>query len=258
MEYLWAQWDKLQRTLSAKPQKLILLDFDGTLLPIAPSPSAVSLNPKTKRILDDLSRGRSRRLAIVSGRPLGELYAYLRLKNVFYAGNHGLETRGWGLPVPSYAAEARKLKNLIGLLARKFGRTFSDYYEGLWVENKGYTLSLHYRKVPREQKVLFEEMVRFFRDKYKRYPLVWTRGKKVWEIRPNAFWGKGDLVLYLMRKFPRALPVVIGDDRADEDMFRMLGSDAVTVRVGHFKHSAAKYYLKSPYDVRVFLRKLCH
>lgn len=257
MKYLWADWDKLGGVLSSGKEKLLLLDFDGTLLPIARSPDAVFLSPDTRNVLETLSRTPRLHLAIVSGRPLKELRAYLKLEKVFYVANHGLEMKGIGLSLPASAKKARKLRRLIFLLARKFESVFLHNCEGVWVEDKNFTLSLHYRNLPKEQQVYFTETVNFLKEKYKRHSLLWTAGKRVWEIRPSVFWGKGDAALCLIQKFPDALPVAIGDDRADEEMFEAVESRGITIRVGRLQHSRAQYYLESPYDVRVFLKRLC-
>lgn len=257
MKYLWSEWDKLKNTFSSARDKLVLLDFDGTLVSIAQTPSEVFVKPQTRDVLLELSHTPHVRLAIVSGRPLKELYSYLRLPRVFYIANHGLEIKGRGLSLPPTAKKARQLKHLIRLLAKKFENIFKGAYEGILVEDKRFTLSLHYRSLSKQQLTLFLEMVDFLKEKYKKYPLRWTHGKKVWEVQPSVFWGKGEAVFYLMKKFPEAVPVAVGDDRADEAMFKSVKNKGIAIRVGRSKNSEANYYLQSPYDVRVFLQKLC-
>ncbi len=257
MKYLWVGWEQLKEKLPAKKKKLVFLDFDGTLVLIAESPDAVRLDGRTKNILKVLSADNSTQLVIISGRPLKQLRRFLRLKNTILVGNHGLEIHGRGIQLPPNAKKARKLRHLIGVLSRKFKMAFACY-PGVWVEDKYYTLSLHFRKLPRGQGTLFEELVSFFRKKYKQYPITWVRGKKVIEIRPSVYWGKGDTVKHLIRKFPGAFPVAIGDDRMDEDMFKVINDRrGLSIRVGYSRVSRADYYLASPYDVKVFLQKLC-
>jgi len=257
MKYLWAGWEQLKEKLPLNKKKLVFLDFDGTLVSIAESPGAVRLDPRTKKILNILCKDEHVRLVIVSGRPLSELRHYLRLKDAIIVGNHGLEINGRGTHLPPNAIKARKLKNLISILSHKLKMAFACY-PGIWVEDKHYTMSIHFRKLPRGQGAIFDELIKFFRQKYKRYPITWMRGKKVIEVRPSVYWGKGETVNYLMRKFPNTVPVAIGDDRMDEDMFRALKNrGGISVRVGYSRSSLADYYLSSPYDVKVFLQKLC-
>ncbi len=257
MKYLWEEFDSIQQSLFSKKAKLFLLDFDGTLAPIASTPDAARLDEEIKQILTTLNQSPRHTLAIVSGRSLKELSSMVRLKNVIYAGNHGLEIKGLNLRLPPRARKARRLKGFIKLLAQKFKMAFGDY-EGVLVEDKDFTLSLHFRKLMPEQGLLFNELVGFFKEKYKKYPVIWVKGKKVWEVRPTLYWTKGDTVLYLLKKFPGVFPIVIGDDRSDEDMFTVIRRRGITIRVGRLRDSQAEYYLKSPRDVKVFLKKLCH
>ncbi len=257
MKYLWKEFDNFKKSLSFKKPKLVLLDFDGTLAPIVPTPNMARLSQETRQILTAFNKFPHHHLAIISGRSLKELSSLIRLQNVIYAGNHGLEMKGRNLYLPPRAKKARRLKRLIGFLATKFKTAFESY-EGVLVEDKSFTLSLHFRTLLPDQSLLFNELVRFFREKYEKYPVTWTKGKKVWEIRPRYYWDKGDTVLYLIRKFPGALPIVIGDDLSDEDMFKVIKRRGITIRVGRLKGSQADYYLKSPNDVKMFLKKLCH
>ena len=256
MKHLWTAWDDLKQDLSVKKKKLVFLDFDGTLVSIADSPGEVRMEPATRTVLKALSKDPNTRLAIVSGRPLKELRHFLPKGRIILIGNQGLEIHGRGMSLPAGAKEARRLARLIHLLSQKFRIAFSSY-PGTWIEDKHYTLSLHFRKLPRGQGAMFSEMVRFYRNKYKKYPLDWTRGKKVIEIRPSVFWGKGDAVAHLMKKFPRMTPLAIGDDRVDEGMFKVLNRrGGISVRVGRSGSSSAAYFLSSPSDVRVLLNKL--
>ena len=258
MRYLWSSWDKLKKGLESAKSRIVFLDFDGTLVPIAESPGAVRLSRETEKTLKTLASDARTRLVIVSGRPLKELKRYLKLKNVTFSGNHGLELEGRGVTLPPSARRARRLKHLIGLLSSKFKMAFAAY-PGIMIEDKCYTLSVHFRKLLKEQMPFFQELIRYFKKKYKKYPLYWTNGKRVVEVRPDVYWGKGDTLEYLMKKFPHAAPIAVGDDSADEEMFRVLKKKkGLTVRVGRSNTSLADYYLQSPNDVEVFLERLCH
>ena len=257
MKYLWEDGEDLDEKIPSKKKRLVFLDFDGTLVSIAKSPDAVYLEARTKKLLEALSADKKTQLVVVSGRPLKELRRYLHLKNVILVGNHGLEIHGKKVPLPADAKKARRLKHLIMQLSKKFKMIFTSY-PGTWVEDKHYTLSVHFRDLPRGQTMVFDELIRFFKKEYGRYPLVWTRGKKVIEIRPNVYWGKGDVVTHLIKRFPHSVPVAIGDDRGDEDMFKALkGRGGLSVRVGYSRSSVADYYLSSPHEVKTFLQELC-
>ena len=257
MKYLWSDEKKLKNVFDSPKKRVIFLDFDGTLVSIASTPDAVKLDPQVKKVLQDLSANPQNLLVVISGRSWAQLQTHVRLRNAVLAGNHGLEIRGRGLTLPPKARRARKLRSFIERMAQKFRMAF-HVYPGVLVEDKKYTLSVHFRNVPEPQKPVFKELIRFFKQKYGHFPVIWTQGKKVMEIRPSVSWNKGDTVEYLMKKNPGAVPIAIGDDRTDEDMFRALKRlHGITIRVGHLKSSLADYYLSSPHDVKMFLQKLC-
>jgi trehalose-phosphatase len=236
-------------------QKLLLLDFDGTLAPIVPTPGEAKLEKEIEEALALLSASRRCKIAIISGRSLSDLMSHFRCDNLIYAGNHGFEIKGKGMKLPPRANSAKKLGALMWHLSKKLIYEFSRM-PGVRIENKTYTLSVHYRGLSGSRLSLFSRKMRDFRKKCIGWPIIWKKGKKVWEAHPYVRWGKGNLALYLADKFRRALPIVIGDDLADEEMFEALKGRGVTVRVGRSKTSGAQYYLKSCREVGRFLKSL--
>lgn len=255
MKSVWTHAGRLQRKIHSARLVFLILDFDGTLASIAKTPHSVRLDKKIKDVIVHLSRSGKYRIAVISGRSLKNLVPYFHLKNIFYAGNHGLELRGKGLSLPPRALKARKYEALIWLIGEKLKKDFSGV-PGVLIEDKNYTLSVHYRGVPREYLPFLSQEMDLFRKKYSHWPILWREGKRVWEVRPKVPWGKGDAALHMLRGFSRALPIVIGDDVTDEDMFKALQRKGITIRVGRSKKSYARYYLKSPADVRRFLEYL--
>ena len=256
MRYVWSVWPSLQKKICSKKNKLLILDFDGTLAQIAMTPREVVLENKTKEALSALSQSPDYKLAIVSGRSLENLMSFFNIKDAIYAGNHGLELVGKNLSLPIKAKKAKKLEALIWLLGEKLKEDFSKV-PGILIEDKNYTLSIHYRNISREYYPFFKQEIDRFQKQYAHWPLLWKEGKKVWEVRPRVKWDKGEAALYLARKFPGALPIVIGDDVTDEDMFKALKHRGIAIRVGRSRKSAATYYLTSSRDVRKFLGELC-
>lgn len=256
MKYVWSVWPSLSKRIRSVKNKILLLDFDGTLAKIAKTPHEVVLEKKTIETLMTLSWLPLFKLAVVSGRSLKNLMSFFQIRNVIYVGNHGLELKGKNLLLPMKAKKAKKLETLVWLLGEKLKEDFNRV-PGVMIEDKNYTLSLHYRNISREHVPFFKQEVDRFRKQYAHWPLTWRKGKKVWEVRPGVKWDKGDAALYLAKKIPKALPIVIGDDTTDEDMFKALRHRGVTIRVGRSKSSFAEYYLKSSRDVREFLEELC-
>ncbi len=255
----WASWPRLRARIAAAPRKLLLLDFDGTLAAIAPSPDAVALRPRTRRALRALARRRDFRVTVISGRALADLRPYLRgIGGVLAVGNHGLEFSGGGgwLQVPSRTRRrALSLRTLLGAFAKKCRVDFMGL-PGVLVEDKGFAVAIHYRNLESRYTPAFREGLRFLRGHYRNSPLVWRRGKKVWEILPDIRWSKGLAALDLEKRFPGALPLAVGDDRTDEDMFRVLKRRGVTVRVGFSRRSGANYYLASQREIDALLESL--
>lgn len=283
-------WPSIQRRIQANASRLLILDFDGTLVYIRKHPESVVLGRKVMEALVTLSQSPVYKVAIVSGRSLADLKKYfnssnvpsqrihrnslahpdcrnisarksntisgLKFNNIVLVGNHGLELRATKLSLPQRAKKARKLEALIWLLGKKLKKGLSRV-PGVMIEDKNYTLSLHYRNISKEHLPFFNQEIVRFKKRYAHWPLVWRAGKKVWEVRPGVQWDKGDMALLLAKKFPKALPIVIGDDLTDEDMFRAIKNRGLTIRVRQSHKSAASYYLESPVEVRKFLEKLC-
>ncbi len=126
---------------------------------------------------------------------------------------------------------------------------------GTLVENKGYTISVHYRNVPANaHRRVVEAVLQYVRTSGE--PLRTTRGKKVIEVRPNVDWDKGHAVSRVLRAVDhahRSLIMYIGDDRTDEDAFRILPRSAMTIIVGKKKNTSARFRLRSPTEVAQLL-----
>ena len=132
--------------------------------------------------------------------------------------------------------------------------------KGIIIENKFYTLSVHYRLV--EKRVVEKLKKKFYNiaaPYQKENKILVTHGKKVLEVRPNIIWNKGSMVRWILSRLhlKDALIVYIGDDKTDEDAFKALKKKALTVLVSKKnKHTLAKYRLNSPEEVIVILKKI--
>lgn len=251
-------WRELQRTLrdaAARPGSwLIGLDFDGTLSPLARRPDLARLTEPTRRLLVRLARSPEVSLAFISGRSLRDIVNRIGLRGARYAGNHGLEIRGpgaaWRHPkAVSAAADLRALSRGLGSAVKAF--------PGAFVEDKRLTLSVHHRGMaPRHEEALAKLLARSLTPFALRLKLA--RGKKTWEVRPRASWNKGNALLKIARSLGRLNHVLfVGDDRTDEEGFRVLGPRAVTVKVGGAGKTAARFRLRRQGDVVRLLERLC-
>jgi trehalose-phosphatase len=251
------EWDKIKKDLRGK-HLYLFLDFDGTLTAIRRRPEAVKLGKSTGDILKKLVSEKDISVAIISGRKLKEARKLVGIKDIIYAGNHGLETEG--PDVKFTVPEAAKAKKLISLIRKKLEKELR-LYEGVLVEDKTLTLSVHYR-MARKSKV--KEIERVFKNITIPYKssgrIAVTKGKKVWEVRPPVRWNKGNIAAHLLgqkkkKLKKRIVSFYIGDDKTDEDAFRKLRRGSYTVKVGKGK-TRASYCLQDIKEVRKFLKDL--
>ncbi|MFH1698682.1 MAG: trehalose-phosphatase [Candidatus Omnitrophota bacterium] len=257
MHYLFDKIKEIRALLKNK-YLFILLDYDGTLAPIVNSPEKAALPGKTRELLVRLAESLRCKVAVISGRALSDIKARLGLKGIIYSGNHGLEIEGPKIrfitPIPA------GYQKLIQRIKKDLIQRISSI-NGAFIEDKGLSLTLHFRRVKKKDvdllKTIFHETVIFDLVSNK---IKIKAGKKVLEVRPIVEWDKGKVVLWLLarQKFAKAgsnvLAVYIGDDLTDEDVFKALENIGLTVFVGRPGYSRAQYYLKNTAEVGDFLR----
>lgn len=230
---------------------LLGLDFDGTLAPLAPRPELARLPLRNRNLLEALTKKRQVVLAVISGRGLRDVRSKVNIPGIYYSGNHGLEIDGptgrWIHP------QARAIERIMEPLAQDLQDTLGRF-PGVIVENKGLTLSVHYRNLPRAiPKPPLFAVLRKFVEPYDSRLRV-SMGHMVWEVRPRIPWDKGHALLKLLHpgRF-RWTAAFVGDDSTDEECFRTLGQEALTVRVGYARRSNARFRIRRQQDVSQFL-----
>lgn len=219
----------------------LFLDFDGTLVPIAPTPDSVMVEPA---LLDLLGRLRARldgRLVLLSGRSLADLGALLGDWTGLAAGSHGLEASDEPPAVPH--------RDVAALLAEEL-RALRAMHPGVLIEKKSYGLAFHYRQAPAA-----EEMCRRLGE-LAAARTGWTvqPGKMVVELRPAGA-DKGVALRRFMERpgFAGTRPVMIGDDVTDEAAFeaaQALGGAGILVGA---RETAARHSLADVAAVRAWL-----
>lgn len=251
----WAELKRVLRNGNLRARPLLVgLDFDGTLAPLALRPGRARLSRGTRGLLSRLAAKRSVRLAVLSGRGLADVKARVGLRRVTCAGNHGLEIEGPGVRWSHPGALAAR--SAAQGAARALERRLRDF-PGAELENKGLTLSVHYRLVPAAARPgLRRLLLRAVGPHAGRLELA--PGKQVREVRPRVRWNKGHALLKIARLMGGGPGLLfVGDDRTDEEGFRVLGRRAVTVRVGSAARSAARFLLRRRERVEDLLRLLC-
>jgi len=262
MQHLFQTWQAFLKDYRAAPHTLLLSDYDGTLAAIVGRPEDAKLSAGVKDKLKGLARKPQNSVGVVSGRAIKELKAMVGIEGIYYSGNHGLEIEGPGLKYVHLQAIA--VRPVMKDLAAQFVEALKGI-EGVIVQEKGLSVSVHYRLAKPENENAVAEAVRRItaphvaRGEIRVYPM-----KKVWEIRPPVDWDKGKAAEFIGNKIKarlklsRLLTVYLGDDATDEDAFKALHRpDGWAVYVGgENKTSAADYFLNSTTEVESFLGRL--
>ncbi|KAJ7951292.1 Trehalose 6-phosphate phosphatase [Quillaja saponaria] len=257
---------------------IVFLDYDGTLSPIVDDPYQAFMSEAMRSAVHEVSLGFP--TAIVSGRHRDKLYEFVQLKNVYYAGSHGMDI---STPLGSlkYGNQKHQTKaldeegNEIVLFhpAQEFFPAIREIMKileektrkikGSMVEDNKFCISVHYRRVKSEEDVsILQEIVESVMKDYPGFHI--SGGKKVMEIRPSIDWDKGRALQYLLDTLgfdnsSNVLPLYIGDDRTDEDAFevvRQIGRGFSIIVSSIAKETQASYSLRDPADVMAFLIRL--
>jgi trehalose 6-phosphate synthase/phosphatase len=209
----------------------LFLDYDGTLAPIVEHPGQAQLGAAMRAALAACAARPDTEVAIVSGRALADVRGRIDVPGLAFAGNHGLEIEAPGLePLlhPDLPHFARRAVELAAALRR-------IDEPGVWVEEKGASLTFHYRQAQPAQHGAVAERAR---ASVREAGFQARDGLCSVEARPPIGWDKGRAVLHLLRAregpawSERVSVVYVGDDDTDEDAFRALVGLGITFRVG--------------------------
>jgi len=202
--------EALLARLAAEPDRAaILLDVDGVLAPIQTRPEQAHVPPETKAEVERLA-ARYALVACISGRTREDARRMVGVEGVTYVGSHGLEL------APQAADWAERI--------RAFAREVD------WpVEDKGLTVSFHYREADEDQAAL--EYLQEVADRARAAGLVPRFGRKVLELRPPIAADKGTAVHHLLTEHGLSRALYAGDDTTDIDAFRALEGLEVGVRI---------------------------
>jgi trehalose-phosphatase len=224
---------------------VLLLDIDGTLAPIAPRPELAIVPDETRRILEALTGTPDVCVVFVTGRSADDGRRLAGIDAGWVIGNHGMELAAPGRPAqprpdvapfePQVARAASRINEIVAGAA----------WSGVLVEDKRLTLSVHYRLADERIVPAVRHAVASVADTL---GLRVTFGKAVIELRPPIDVDKGtaavDLIDRLGAADESASVFAAGDDRTDEDLFRVLRREhprAITVRVGDHAETEAEF-----------------
>lgn len=249
------EWNRPKLATSELAQRLpecaFLLDIDGTLLDLAPTPREVWVPPGLGETLSRLRERTSGALALVSGRSLNDIDLIFAPEVFPAVGGHGAEMRV-SIDSEAVATHAppmdKELKRRLAAIAK--------LSPGILLEDKGYSLALHYRLAPHAEKAIYEA-VALIRSEMPEAPIEVLPGKCVCEIKQYGF-DKATGVRELMthQPFRDRCPVFIGDDVTDESVFAIMPNlGGLAFSVGRRVQEVAGHF-DEPRDVRAWLTRL--
>ncbi|KAL6558856.1 hypothetical protein OROMI_019206 [Orobanche minor] len=262
-----------QITNASKGKQIVMfLDYDGTLSPIVEDPDRAFMSEPLDMRATVKKLARYFPTAIVSGRCIDKVYSFVRLAELYYAGSHGMDIKG-----PSKGSKHNKgAQTVLFQPASEYLPMIDEVYKALMevtkdtpgakVENNKFCLSVHFRCVDEKE---WSELAKQVESVIEGYPdLRLTQGRKEWkpteflkfgvlEIRPTIKWDKGKALEFLLESLGYAnctevFPVYIGDDRTDEDAFKVLrdrGQGFGILVSKTPKDTNASYSLQEPSEV---------
>jgi trehalose 6-phosphate phosphatase len=233
--------DLLAQLTQSPPKAAVFLDVDGTLAPIARRPEDAAVPEETRAEVARLAE-RYGLVACISGRTGEDAQRLVGVDGVRYVGSHGLELE----------PEAAEWRERIHSFARGVD----------WpVEDKGLTVSFHYRQADDEEAAL--EYLEGVAEQARSDGLVPRFGRKVLEIRPPVRADKGTAVSHLLAESGLSRALYAGDDSTDLDAFRALGGLELAIRVAVSSDEApvelvrsADIVVSSPAELLALLQRL--
>ena len=231
-----------------KPGVLCAFDFDGTLSPIVALPELAMLPVEIMQQLVELSRYAP--VAIITGRGLDDIRQRLGFTPDFVVGNHGIEgLPGWEKIAEQHRAVCRLWYERLSACLQRPG----CFDPGITIENKKYSLSLHYRHA-RDHKEAAALLQNLFMHLVP-LPRVVT-GKCVFNLVPQDAADKGTALKQLMQISHARSAIYIGDDVTDEDAFRLTRGNVLTVRIECDSDTAAEFFLRRRQDMSQLLDEM--
>ena len=246
--HLFAQWDHIAKRIRKEKRLVICLDFDGTLVRIAPMPESVRLEQRTRDVLQKLAGHRNVTLAIISGRQRAELQRYIGIRKMRYMGLYGWESNGnKRIPFPVRVALVRTLVSLLAELPS---------YPGVWIEPKRSSFSVHLLGASAETQRRVRQQVKKRVKPLRKTLRVMTNLRDV-EVAPVSIGDKGLAVRKILGEpaMRGALPIYFGDDFSDEPGF-VAAQKGIPILVGKRRTTRARFSLRGPAEVAAALSRM--
>ena len=232
-------------------QRLLLLDYDGTLIPFSNKPEEASPSNDLKKLLKRLAQDQTNEVVLISGRDKHTLEKWFGGLRIELVAEHGawIKEKGkrWQTLVPLVTDWKVEIHPLFEL--------FVDRTPGAFIEEKDFSLVWHYRRAePKLGEIRARELVTDLLNLTTNLNLQVLEGSRVIEVK-NTNINKGQAALKWVQKKTWDFILAIGDDVTDEDIFKVLPARARSIKVG-FSTTAAKFNLRSPSQVISLLKEI--
>ncbi len=244
MRYIFSPQGEAALARFIRPDTLLAFDFDGTLAPIVPLPDAARTPTAIYLAMRHLCEIAS--VAVITGRSVADIRERLDFAPKYLVGNHGAE----GLPDADWAEGST---DDAVAWTRQIDAVRDRLPPGISVEDKGHSLSLHYRTAPDREAA--KQAIDALVPTLSPAPRV-IGGKCVVNLLPKNAADKFDALLALQRHEGAGNALFIGDDETDENVFRRALPDWLTIRVGHETPSAAAYCLNSQNEMTSLIQRI--
>lgn len=230
--------------------RLLLLDYDGTLAPFVKNPEDAVPSDELLALLRLMAADEKNKVVINSGRNHQILDKWFQGLNLDFAAEHGVFYKEEGKWHQNITEDVVWDKEIIDIIQHTIDKTPRSY-----LEKKNASLVWHYRNVDVWLAELrAQQLINALIGPCTRVNLQIVPGNKIVEIKPPDF-NKGSEVLRRMDQQPYDFVLAIGDDTTDEDMFRVLPMNGISIKVGNFS-PAAKYRIPLQSSVIPFLSNL--
>jgi trehalose 6-phosphate phosphatase len=257
--YLFDHSLEIITTLKHVDDILLLLDYDGTLVSFKDRPNQVYTPENVKKVLMDLIKEPGFEVVIITGRRLEDIRSLVALQGLSFAALHGLHIEFSNGKMFTWDQS----KNTQPLLKKIKKKVYAEFEEEkkIYVEDKKYTLAFHYRGLPEHKtEDAIERVMELIRRTDLEGSLDVIMGAKVIEVRPRG-WDKGKATELLWKEIEdhkRMFPIYVGDDTTDEDAFRYLKNQGLTVWVSNKsdRDTTARYWVNDPSETFEFLKLL--
>ena len=238
--------EEIKHDYKQSEERLIFLDYDGTLVGFNENPDDSKPDQELIEILDYLTKDKKNHIVIISGRGRQSLEEWMKPYSLDIVAEHGVWIKRMGKPFKTLLKiNASWKKETLSLLERYVNRT-----PGSFVEEKDYSLVWHYRKVETGLgEVRTRELTSHLKYMTANENLDVLEGDMIVEIK-NSEINKGKAAQKLMKIYPEAdFLLALGDDFTDEDTFKAMPEEAYTIKVGT-SASEAKFSVNSYKEVR--------